>query len=91
VGCKASKEGSLVVSPLDSYKTFSDENEQAFLASNCPSNALPPQIAPQKSATSMQMLARVVTNWGAIPPQIQQAIVAIVENCADTKGADFEM
>jgi hypothetical protein len=41
VGCKASKEGSLVVSPLDSYKTFSDENEQAFLASIAPQMPYP--------------------------------------------------
>jgi len=54
-------------------------------------NVSPPQIAPQRYDASIQMLAKVVRGWVALPPQIQQAIVSIVQNSADTKGTNFEM
>jgi hypothetical protein len=55
-------------------------------------NALPPQLAPQKSGASMQLLAKVVSSWAELPPQIQQAVATLVEGyAAKGKGPEVEM
>jgi hypothetical protein len=57
-----------------------------------PQNALPPQLAPQKSGASMQLLAKVVSSWAELPPQIQQAVATLVEGfAAKGKGPEVEM
>jgi hypothetical protein len=55
-----------------------------------PQNALPPQLAPQKSGASMQLLAKVVSSWAELPPQIQQAVATLVEGYAP-KGKEPEV
>jgi hypothetical protein len=43
-----------------------------------PQNAFYTQLAPQKSGASMQLLAKVVSSWAELPPQIQQAVALLI-------------
>jgi hypothetical protein len=55
-----------------------------------PQNALPPQLAPQSIGAASHLLARVVAGWMTLSPQIQQAVVSIVEE-QNAKGSRVEI
>jgi hypothetical protein len=82
---------------VSDYPSGSYANEIADIGAQTqpleiPQNGLPPQLAPQKSGASMQLLAKVVSSWAELPPQIQQAVATLVEGYASKgKGPEIEM